>query len=398
MNSFDYIISGVGGAGLLLAEQLANSQLKDKSVLLLDPDSQTATQRTWCFWLKDTQPWKHVVSHKWHKLAVHTPQHSVVKNLGDYQYCLLKGDDFHSYAWEQIEKASNIEYMQQATRSLASESGKAVAQTDAQTFEAEWIFNSSHWAQDVRQMQREHTFLWQHFKGWWIETEQAIFDTDCITLMDFRTEQHGEIRFFYVLPVAENKALVELTAFSEELPTAPNYEDSIRQYITEQLKISDFSIYKKEKGAIPMTTAPFEAKQSERVFNIGTVGGAVKPSTGYTFMNSWVQVLAIVKNLESGLTPSLPQMSKGRFGFYDTLLLHLLKNHSSKAATIFYSLFKNNSTQKVLTFLNEETTIWDEMQLFYGLPKELFLKALWETYIFRPRTKAIHLNPVNPVA
>jgi len=198
--------------------------------------------------------------------------------------------------------------------------------------------------------------------------------------------------------VAENKALVELTAFSERLPTAPNYDDCIAQYIDQKLQVPAFSVYKTETGAIPMTTAPFAAKQSERVFNIGTAGGAVKPSTGYTFMNSWAQATSIVKNLEHGLTPDLPQTSKGRFGFYDTLLLHILKNYPSAAATIFYRLFKNNSAPKVLTFLNEETSLWDEMQLFYGLPKELFLKALWETYVSRPRTKAIKLNPVNPVA
>jgi len=398
LNAFDYIISGAGGSGLLLAEQFLEGPLREKQVLLLDPSAQTATRRTWCFWLKDSQNWDHVIKHKWQKLAVHMPDKSIVRDLGEFEYCLVQGEDYHEYVWDKLSRASNVEYAPEAVQSFASKHNHVQVSTADNTYQAEWAFNSSHWGQDVQQMQREYTFLWQHFEGWWIETDNPIFDTNTFTLMDFRTAQHGSIRFFYVLPIAPDKALVELTVFSTDMPSNADYASPIEKYITEQLGIENYDTYKKERGAIPMTNAPFEAQLSPRVFNIGTVGGAVKPSTGYTFMNARVQAEAIVSSLKSGMAPAVPQTSMGRFNFYDTLLLHLLKNYPAAAPTIFFSLFKNNSAQNVLTFLNEDTNLWQEMRLFYGLPKEMFLRALWETHVINSRNKAIKLNPANPIA
>ena len=56
---------------------------------------------------------------------------------------------------------------------------------------------------------KRYHILWQHFKGWVIETEQPAFDPDLPTMFDFRTPQDGAMRFMYILPSSKHKALCE---------------------------------------------------------------------------------------------------------------------------------------------------------------------------------------------
>ncbi|MEO1385612.1 MAG: lycopene cyclase family protein, partial [Bacteroidota bacterium] len=48
-------------------------------------------------------------------------------------------------------------------------------------------------------------------KGWYIQTKQSFFNPEEMILMDFRIPQDEDVRFVYVLPVSENKALIEFT-------------------------------------------------------------------------------------------------------------------------------------------------------------------------------------------
>ena len=50
MKRYDYIIAGGGCSGLMLALELINSPLKDKSILIIDKEKKTTNDRTWCFW------------------------------------------------------------------------------------------------------------------------------------------------------------------------------------------------------------------------------------------------------------------------------------------------------------------------------------------------------------
>ncbi len=65
-----------------------------------------------------------------------------------------------------------------------------------------------------------------------------------------------------------------------------------------------------------------------------------------------------------------------RFKFYDTLLLSILNNEPQKGKQIFETLFKTQPIQIILRFLDEETTVWQEIKIFAKLPIPLFLKYL----------------------
>lgn len=52
MQKYDYIIAGGGLAGLSLAYYMNQTVLREKSILIIDQDTKTKNDRTWCFWEK----------------------------------------------------------------------------------------------------------------------------------------------------------------------------------------------------------------------------------------------------------------------------------------------------------------------------------------------------------
>jgi lycopene beta-cyclase len=72
---------------------------------------------------------------------------------------------------------------------------------------------------------------------------------------------------------------------------------------------------------------------------------------------------------------------KSRFSFYDSLLLWIVLKHPLKIEEIFTHLFKKNSTNSILLFLDEKTTLWQDISIFSTLPKMLFIKAMFNSLI-----------------
>jgi Brp/Blh family beta-carotene 15,15'-monooxygenase len=70
------------------------------------------------------------------------------------------------------------------------------------------------------------------------------------------------------------------------------------------------------------------------------------------------------------------EANQGRFSFYDGLLLDILKQQPQHGKPIFMSLFKNIGIQRVLDFLDEKTSIREDVSIFSKLPWLPFVAAL----------------------
>ena len=197
--------------------------------------------------------------------------------------------------------------------------------------------------------------------------------------MDFSVEQKGNTRFMYVLPVSKTEALVEYTLFSEKLLASEEYEKEIQLYL-KKLGINEFEIIEKEQGSIPMTCYPFWKKNTKRVLNIGTAGGWTKASTGYTFKNSDKKSSELVEFLQNYASTPLGMKAfhkKNRFWFYDLLLLDILYRHNELGSTVFSSLFRKGNPALIFKFLDEETSLTEDLKVILKCPKLPFIKALF---------------------
>ena len=114
------------------------------------------------------------------------------------------------------------------------------------------------------------------------------------------------------------------------------------------------------------------ALEDNGIIRIGTAAGQVKASTGYAFTRMNEDARQIV----GGMSRKKPT----RFRFYDRLLLSIINNDTAKIPFVMSQLFKSVSMPRILAFLDEKSTLSQEIKIFSQLPIRLFLKHAWKNF------------------
>lgn len=360
MNEYDYIIAGAGAAGLSLAYYMGQSALADKRVLLIDPDTKTRNDRTWCFWEAGASPFEQVISRSWDHLWFHAEQRSARISIAPYRYKMLQGIDFYRFLHAWLATQPQVTRLKGAVERIDERAEGVAVRAAGRTYYGRWAFNSIYQPHPAAPGYRSWL---QHFKGWVITTPRPVFDTGAATFMDFRVEQANEVRFVYVLPYDERTALVEYTIFSPHLAPQEVYDGGLKQYIAEWLGVASYAIQHIEFGVIPMTDMPFARRPSRHVMNIGTAGGMSKASTGYTFQRIQKQSRQIVASLLAEGQPFYAEAPLKRHALMDSVMLNVLDSGRESGRAFFSRLFARNSPQRVLRFLDEETSLLEDLAL-----------------------------------
>jgi lycopene beta-cyclase len=368
---FDYIIAGSGCAGLSLAMQMVKcGKLSDKKILIVDKEQKDRNDRTWCFWEEGKNQFEEIVYKRWEKVWFYSDGVSKLLDLSPFEYKMIRGEDFYRHSLTELRHYSNVKFLTADVTEVNAKDSSITVNGDK--LFGEYIFNSIPSKVDL---DKKEFYLLQHFKGWLINTERPSFDPVAATLMDFRVEPEHGTTFSYVLPLSANKALVEYTLFSDQLLNESEYDLHLHEYISNQLGIDEYAIEEKEFGIIPMTNHKFKPAEG-KVINIGSAGGLTKPSSGYTFYFIQKHSQAIVEALLNGADPStVNSTTPKRFSFFDSVLLNVLSTGKAKGKEIFTDLFKSNSPQQILKFLNNESSILTDLKIISSLATFPFLKA-----------------------
>lgn len=375
MTNFDYIIVGSGASGLLMAYRMSlDSFFDDATILLVDKERKTKNDRTWCFWEAHNGEWDSILTTSWNTIKFKSDIYRTKKSITPYQYKMIKSSDFYKKVWCQIEKKENITFLKEEVIGIHQNNNKANIITVNSKLEAKVVLNSVLFTNDYQQ-QNKYPVLQQHFVGYFIKTKYDLFEDSAATFMDFTIPQKGNTRFMYVLPYAKNKALFEYTLFSSDLLEYREYKIAIEAYLKEK-KIKDYEIIEKERGSIPMTCYEFWKANSENIINIGTAGGWSKASTGFTFKNIDRNSKRLIEHMKAK-KPLQSFHKKNKFWLYDLLLLDILSEKNYLGATIFGHMFKNNQPQKILKFLDEETSLLEDLQIQLKMPPYQFVRALF---------------------
>jgi lycopene beta-cyclase len=201
------------------------------------------------------------------------------------------------------------------------------------------------------------------------------FDPGMAVFMDFRVSQQHGAAFMYCLPVSATEALVEYTLFSEALLPDMVYEAALQEYIAGIPGIGNYAIVHSEKGAIPMTNARYPLREG-RIVHIGIAGGQVKGSSGYAFRFIQKRTAAIVASLAGyGHPDHEEKLFPARFHLYDSILLRVLKLGKMGAPALFAGIFRHNPPARVLRFLDNETSLADDLRIMQSVPARVFLPA-----------------------
>lgn len=369
----DYIILGAGASGLMLAYRMAKHPFfDDKSILIIDKVKDKGNDRTWCFWERGVGEWDDLLAKTWSNIFFGSDYHSNTIDIAPYNYKMIRSEDFYASLWKKIREKTNIRFVEASVESLSeSEDGVEVV-TNKERYLGSKVFNSLPNA-DAYQLQKKYPVLQQHFVGWFIKTEDPIFHDTVATFMDFSVSQKGNTRFMYVLPMDKHTALFEYTLFSEDLLPYQDYEEAIKSYLIEK-GVDTYEILEKEKGSIPMTSFEFSKLNSKHILNIGTAGGWTKASTGYTFKKTSKKTEDLVAFLMK--ESDLSQFSKKtKYWFYDLLFLDVLANHNEEGAALFSSMFKKADIQTIFRFLDEESTLLEDLKVIFSVPSKRFIQA-----------------------
>ncbi|MEO7977043.1 lycopene cyclase family protein [Flavobacterium sp.] len=382
---FDYIFTGTGLAALMTVYKMVLSgKFTDKSILLLDENAKKTNDRTWCFWAKEETLWNSVISKKWDSALFANENFRRNLELDPHQYNQIRGLDFYNFVFETLSKHPNITFLNEKVTDINELETHVFVGTEANRYTCDYLFNSIY-TKAIVQNQTKYPVLQQHFIGWFIKSNNEIFNPEQATFMDFSVEQRGNTRFMYVLPTSKTEALVEYTLFSENLLSKEEYENEIQIYVR-NLGADQYEITEKEQGSIPMTCYPFWKKNTKRVLNIGTAGGWTKASTGYTFKNSDKKSSKLVEFLQNK-NPKMAAFHKiNKFWFYDLLLLDILYRHNELGSSIFSSLFKKGNPALIFKFLDEETNFIEDVKVILKCPKLPFLKALFRVIFLSKQT------------
>ncbi len=376
MKHYDYIFTGAGLSALMTVYKMVQSgKFKDKSILLLDENTKKTNDRTWCFWKTNDSLWEQSISKKWDSALFANADLRRDLDLKPYHYNMVKGLDFYTQVFDLLSKQENITFIHEKVLEIEESETIILVQTESESFSCSKLFNSIY-NKHKAESQTKYPVLQQHFIGWFIKSEQAVFfNMGQATFMDFSVVQKGNTRFMYVLPTSKTEALLEYTLFSHHHLKKEEYENEIQQYI-EKLGITNYEIVEKEQGSIPMTCYPFWKANTKNAINIGTSGGWTKASTGYTFKNSDKKSTELVAFLQKE-TDFTKFHKRTKFWFYDLLLLDILDRKNELGSNIFSSMFKKGNPSLIFKFLDEETTLYEDIQVILKCPKMLFIKAIF---------------------
>ena len=369
---FDYIICGAGLSGLIMVDKMFKDRFFDnKSVLLIEKDLAHKSQKTWCFWEEKQSQWDDYVIKSWDNVSFKSSNRNKETYLNHYSYKMVKSTFFVNSIINKIRNEKNFTIIEDEVNDIFQEDNLVTVKTNLNVFKSDFVFNSLF---NLNDLKSSFPLLIQHFKGWTIETSNEFFNDKVATIMDFSIKQKNDTRFFYVLPITKKRALIEFTLFSKDYLKDEEYDDELINYIN-SLGIDSYKILEKEKGAIPMTCHPFENINSERIIHIGTAGGWTKPSSGYTFKfidKNTDKLISYLKENDFSKTISF----KTRHWAYDLIFLDVLFNKNHIGKELFEKMFNKNKTENVFRFLDNDSSIFEEISIAYSFPKYIFTKSL----------------------
>ncbi|MCG8373791.1 MAG: lycopene cyclase family protein [Balneolales bacterium] len=376
-NTYDIIIAGAGLAGLSLAYYLSKEGYKG-NVLITDSSFAPHNKKTWCFWNKTKPPFKNLIYKQWRKTFFSALDFDAFLYMKDFTYYAIRESDFKEYVLRKLKRHSNFHLLEEAVLDFSTSKKKAVMVTkNSDTYIADYIFQSIFNPDSAKKKRLKYPLL-QHFYGLEVEIPDNAFDAEAFTIMDIDESFEDGFAFMYVLPFRHNCALFEYTVFSKKTLKKKDYKKKIREYLYEKYgyEKNEYAIHRKEFGKIPMDDRPYDPFLDKGIYNIGTVGGFTKPSTGYTFTRVQEYTQQLARSIVRDEVPAPPPQAKFKYRYYDLLLLHILSNSTEDSHRVFRNLFKNNHIDDLFAFLNEETHFLSDLKIMSSVPYSPFLRAI----------------------
>ena len=367
---YDYVFIGMGASNSLILKKLIETKLiNDKKVAVIEAENKNENDKTYCFWASPNDSivneLKVIISHSYNQIEINKAS---AQNISAQPYYYIRSIDLYQFTRNLIAQ-NKITIHQAKCNDISSSNGLNALHTDNGIFYAKNVFDS----RTPKIDKTNHIHLHQSFYGLQVKFEKEVFDSNTFEMMNFDVEQDHFTQFFYVLPFSNKEALIELTRFGAEKINLDYAKDVLSQKI--ESHFGPYQVVTEETGCIPMTNYVNPASTQAGVLNTGSRANLIKPSTGYGFKNMFYFAEEVATKISKNKFASIAKPSKNRFKFYDSLLLIILFRWPYLGKEIFSRLFKAQKISTVFSFLDEKTSLLQEIKIFASLPFQPFIKA-----------------------
>jgi lycopene beta-cyclase len=365
----DLAIIGGGCAGLSLARALALRQTS-QLVIILEPRLQYQDDRSWCFWSTPEHALSSLVSQSWSTWRFGQQGQPVeTKSSAFHPYQYIRSADFYLDCWEKIAQCPSIESSLGTTvlNVHKQDDGWHIETTQESLFATQVI--------DTRPPSQTHfaqATLYQCFLGAEIQIGHGInTDPSVLELMTDMRVQDGEFCFTYLLPLTQDRLLIELTLFASRPYDKEDLTEAFNQLLLTR-GLAQSEILRMEYGNLPMGLPNYRGEPPRA----GLGGGALRPSSGYGFMRiqRWAEQCA---EHYCKLGTVIPQTLSGFWlQKMDQLFLAVIHAQPSLAPTLFNKLLGGTQTERFIRFMNDRASLIDYFHIVMCLPKVPFIQAL----------------------
>jgi lycopene beta-cyclase len=370
---YDAVIAGGGASGLSLAAHLAVTGWRDRAVLVVDDGGAGSSAACWGSWSARPGLLDAAVSHRYRRVRVHAAGAGAVVPLGGYEYQVVRRPDLHRVVTGMLDRCPRFTLMSGRVQEIRNLERGAEVTVDGRVVRARWVFDSV-----SRRRAAGPPDARLAFTGWEIECARPVFDPDVPTLFDFRVPQGGAARFAYVLPDGARRALVEVTEFVPrhgEPATAADRDAALAGYVSRVLSAGDYEIRRTESAVLPLRVSP-PPRGDGHVIAIGARGGLIKASTGYAYQRIQRDSAAIARSLARHGHPFHRPRPGRRHRLLDAVLLDVLDRDPGQLERAFARLFLANPAARVLRFLDEGSTVGEELRLIATMPTAPYVRAV----------------------
>lgn len=374
---YDFLFIGLGASNsLILLSLIKHNQLHGKKIGIIEPEHKNINDKTFCFWAKPTDDiviaLKPIISYQYKKVKIVNKE----QDIESQPYHYIKSLDLYNYTLEAL-KPYQIDIFRDAAFKFHTENNiQCIKTKSGNVYKTKFALDSR--PPSLEKLPHQDIYLHQSFYGLHIKCEEHKFNKDSFEMMNFNIEQNNYTQFVYTLPFSENEALVELTRFGKDKIELEYAQKLLHKYITQE--IGNYSIIDTETGCIPMTSFRNNPNQNTNILNTGSGANLIKPSTGYGFkkMFEFANLTAeVIKKNDYKTFNKTNLTSASRFKFYDKLLLIILLYWPAEGKKIFTQLFTKKNISSVFLFLDEKTTLIQDINIFVKLPILTFIKSLF---------------------
>lgn len=375
----DLIIIGAGASGLSLLLELHHIN-DNHRVKVLERASGPNSDRIWSFWQPlsnhhaDTLPdYLHsIIAKKWTSWCLSIDDNCHVMRDSNYHYSSLRAEAFSEFAVECAkDNALHDIVFNTEVVALTECNGYIEVETQNQRFLAQKVIDTR-----PPPICTQHTGLVQCFYGKEVVVDIDTFDDSIVQLMGALKCSELGIEFVYILPFSPKHALIEFTCFSASVVSMATLKKRLDEVIHEIVRSDNFHILREENAVLPMYRVNQNVSaKNPCIVHAGISGGAMRASTGYSFLNChrWAQTYAVA--LKDKKTPSNDAPINWVYQKMDAVMLKVLRDDIRLGVHIFGQMFKKVKPDSFVRFMTERATWLDVCKVILAMPKWVFARA-----------------------